>query len=531
MIISFRGPYISSVAERVAAPMDRRTVAKLELRFAEIVRSNLGITDEKLGSLSPSSVYRLFLRALEEEPAWHPPEVLKQLYGATLSYYLEESQIDTYKQAFGHFDTADLIIILQRLYSILVLAYQCGVKQAPSVKPDLNILISSSWSHAQIYSLFERAGLAGMSWETEVVDTEACCLLEQRKFMAAVDRLRAKPAVSVLRAVSAHFSVDPIAMEFDYACLLIIHLEQDHGPAERVEECRLEKVCKLLYRHFNEGGLQLILQVAAAAGIQRKGFIVERFMARGAENIVMCGRSQQGQEVVVKISNPGKMEEIHAQIESVKRTCAALRSFREYFSTCLYVTGAFVGGGLCTVVEISKLIKGDSLSNIGNRSCTIDLIKIAIKLVEGSKVLLQELNAINLDQGNPSNYIVTPQGQVKLIDLGRVRSLADIPVQQRKKKETEYFHSLIQAAVKVLVGPVWITAPACTLAVVKEKLSSMSWASEQDRLLAERAAEIICLSAMGGQRNDLDQRMSDLAHALGQFVCDGDRGATVPQIH
>jgi hypothetical protein len=69
------------------------------------------------------------------------------------------------------------------------------------------------------------------------------------------------------------------------------------------------------------------------------------------------------------------------------------------------------------------------------------------------------------------------------------------------------------------------------LAVVKEKLSSMSWASEQDRLLAERAAEIICLSAMDGQRNDLDQRMSDLAHALGQFVCDGDRGATVPQIH
>jgi hypothetical protein len=54
----------------------------------------------------------------------------------------------------------------------------------------------------------------------------------------------------------------------------------------------------------------------------------------------------------------------------------------------------------------------------------------------------------------------------------------------------------------------------------------MSWADEQDRLLAERAAETICRSAIEGQGNDLDQRMSDLAHALGQIVCDGDKEAT-----
>jgi hypothetical protein len=525
------GTCISSVAERAAVTMDRRTVAKLELRIAEIVRSNLGITDEELGSLPPSSVYRQLLRALEEEPAWHPPEVLKQLYGAALSFYLEGSQVDTYKQAFGHFDTADLIIVLQRLLSILVVAYQSGVRQAPSVKPDLNILISSSWSHAHIFSLFERAGLAGMSWEAEVVDTEACCLLEQSRFMAAVDRLRAKPAVNVLRAVSEHFSVDPIAMEFDYACLLINHLEQDHGPAERFEECRLEKVGKLLNRHFNEGGLQLILQVAAAAGIQRKGFTVERFMARGAESIVMCGRSRQGQEVVVKISNPGKMEEIHAQIESVKRTCAALRSFREYFTTCFHVTGAFVGGGLCSVVEISKLIKGDSLSSIGNKSRTIDLIKIAINLVGGSRVLLQEHDAVNLDQSNPSNYIVTPQGQVKLIDLGRVKSLTGIPDQKRQKIEAEYFHSLIQTTVRILVGPIWIAAHGSILATVQERLSSMSWTDEPDRLLAERAAETICRSATEGQKNDLEKRMSDLAQALDQIVCEGKRELTVTQVN
>lgn len=111
------------------------------------------------------------------------PDEAASRFASTLRRVLTEDQVRRYRSRFGQFLVEDLIILLQRLHSLMSQAPRCNMNaQAPRFIPLDELLAISGGSYAQVRRILQQAGIAGTDWANIVPDQSVSAWLKEREF-------------------------------------------------------------------------------------------------------------------------------------------------------------------------------------------------------------------------------------------------------------------------------------------------------------------------------------------------------------
>lgn len=459
-------------AARAAIPdkRDAQRYGKIELSFEDIIEN---IEEIPIGAASEQNLSRLrqnFIETLEGTGVY-----VSQVFKDFIERFITKNEISAFGKKFGHCDTKDLILILQRLHTL-----SCDPGNFRTTKEEIlkrhlaDFIIRIAPSHAQHLDILEKLGFAGPGWDDIVIDAgegSVADLLERGEYMKILygfnpignryelsEALKAAISAEAMRnikVICAHFGIEPVRMTENIVRHWMYRRSGEKGVFfERLRDETKQKIRSEIRKHFTRGGIFRILNVCRFLE-SRSGdpaIKLDRFLGAGSGGAAFVGRRSSGQKVAVKINVSNGNRPIKSVYEMLKNTKKTLR--RNPYIADIDEIIPVQYADRTDIVQVGEFVEGRSLSSIlsGEGFDPARAIDVTSKILRGSCLLLLGPKGINTDVENTNDYIVTTEGDVKLVDFEQIIAVSDIPEDKRDETVQKYKAALISTCRRVLSG-------------------------------------------------------------------------------
>jgi len=499
----------------------------IETDFNNIARNQLGVTDERIRETI--SRYRengedAFFPALCEpfidellRRGWKISPESRALYRRMLERYMCGEQVARFEDRFGHFDTKDLVMMLQKLHTLAMAMPHYNIREEalPVINLD-SLVLRVPASNAERLRILRATGIAGPGWQYVVPDEnvmqslkrwkenmerwqeakrvqndeEANAMLRQaqeamRGVRRRFDQLRTGDDPLLRREVKAiceFFGIDIAEMEGNAISQFIRDMNRDIDEdtpdagkryvfVERLPTAKIKELAQKVMRHLTSDGLFLFINACAARQLTDRGIAVDSFVGRGFDALSMRG-TYNGRRVIIKIHfvdhpwvNPRfrrTNEEFMGMLEHLKERT----SRNPHIPLIIEVFPANLRGKHVNVVAVVGEVEGEELSDmVDTRAAPLtQVLRQTLGVMDTVASMVRDASCIDLDAVTVHNYMVENENRsAVLVDLGHVWRIEELIAKEKAAGKTltpegmrDYYRKMvILLTIRMLTGQTW----------------------------------------------------------------------------
>ena len=470
--------------------------------FNAVDLSRLGENEES----SLSEIRKQFiqkLKNLRKKGFYFSREFIELLNAlVTDEQILDQENEKSFVRRFGHFDVMDLVLITQRLHTISenLSKYNANIEELKNGALSNHLkelglsnaqcrrIRAGAWLDGERWNLIQPSSAmadALEAWESACasgnIDEASSVIEEAIARYTASDRLR-EDINADAKAVCEHFGINMSAMEdhFIRGGLRDFREETPEGEnilIERASDTTVkDRVTTRLKSNFRYYGIHRILR--ACQRLPEHGIRLKRFIYKGADALTFQGE-YDGRKVAIKINsinanggiNSRPPEELRDMLDQVGLKTKENRNFATHARDAFMIE---LIPEETDIIEVSEYEEGPRLSLLADRGQTWNLglgkaLDLCKQFVGISNFLITELDSIDIEAYNIPNYIVSPDGTVKLVDYGHIWQIdkrvdKDLNTTEASGDSKEVGREsilmknklqVIQTVVRILCGHMW----------------------------------------------------------------------------
>ncbi len=448
----------------------RREIRMVALVYKELKARDLGLdlthlNLERLKSIVDTVCKASLLKTEKENPG----------YSRALKQFLTTDQIQEYIETFGTFDAKDLILILQRTHSLLDQIALFGVQKEILGKEFrlAEFIQSFPVNNSLTYRIIEKAGFSGREWDQIQPDPQTRQLLKEGKGhevqLSLEERVTVKNGLPIIKAIFAFYRINRFEIEGENLKGLIFPLQYEAG-IERLDPDDQELIVHQFAHEYVRSLMNDIDNILIIVDIvgRHSGRVVDRFIGRGADGMVLHTAGEAGGAWAIKINMPANglsatdLQKNLVAITGKTKNHPGFAVNYDIFANKLVTEMPDRPDQVEEiVVETNEFIEGENLRDVISQKGPRQNLEFLRQFVDMHR-FLESIGYYNRDAQNLTNIIVDRKNQCKLVDYGNVLTLAQY-VQFLKERMgisnsneqdalINYERSFILAAIRIITG-------------------------------------------------------------------------------